>query len=650
MNESCCTQELLDYILGRIPTKPGRALVKSLREFLRMSNLSTIKQFQETDVKELMSMWRNMAPELRKKQLFHRYLRRSLAIGKHVDPNDMPIQDRWLKAENRKNKILPAERYKDLATSNGVPPDKLGVFEGIIKLSGRRTWHPHNTRILAEMLKQRYFMSLEDLSTWDYESIRRNIKEVGDAAGIHPHHRKGMILCLHNCKMNPIVDVSGRYRSHLHKVPSSLMEKWPEMWRLPVWIVDKLNRFVFKTEYTGDMELLIAIAGRLCDTSILNNGNRKIERVLHSAMVRFWNAIRSIMRSQRGVTLIECLSCIRSKEEAILLISKAIAASLRRRSAFMHTQNDGCAKRDEKMLSDFVFLIRSGIFEGQGLRSDTVIRINEVRKMSMKLELEDPQQFASCVKEPEVILHYKLTKEDVERIYNGCRTLEERAVIALLAESGFRAGAIGKARINDVWDREKSEVHQVVGILEKFSKVRRIIPSPRLREALREYILSKQPFVSEWLFPKYNCPLQPSEYIANSVVRVVCERVGLKRVSPHTFRRWVVNEAMRNGNSLEIVARWLGHSCPSVTRKSYWTDDVLQLEVNVPLLDVDAHSTSTDRLLVEKLNQATTAIQELRGQVAHLKAELAAARGDQTNEVNEDSDADTEVDFWSSLM
>lgn len=140
------------------------------------------------------------------------------------------------------------------------------------------------------------------------------------------------------------------------------------------------------------------------------------------------------------------------------------------------------------------------------------------------------------------------------------------------------------------------------------------MPNNRLRDALRSYILEERepegictvwvdfnfllvfspPFKKkrqnntqsvERLFPHRRWPLLRVHGLAAHVVRLLSRRTAISGISPHTFRRYVVNVAMRAGNRLEAVSKWLGHSQTVTTSRFYWTDDATILDIQVPMLN-----------------------------------------------------------------
>lgn len=182
----------------------------------------------------------------------------------------------------------------------------------------------------------------------------------------------------------------------------------------------------------------------------------------------------------------------------------------------------------------------------------------------------------------------RLTDEDVQVLFATARNLRPYphryvAVLSLLAESGFRAGAIENARLYDVWDVHHTKVLDVITLEEKNSKLRRIVPSPLLKEALETYMRKERILFtqdSEWLFPNLMHPQLRAKGLAAHVVARLVKASGIDGISPHAFRRYVVNRAMKSGKNLEQVSKWLGHAVSSTTSKYYWTDDVLSLDMH----------------------------------------------------------------------
>ena len=182
------------------------------------------------------------------------------------------------------------------------------------------------------------------------------------------------------------------------------------------------------------------------------------------------------------------------------------------------------------------------------------------------------------------------------------------AVLALLAESGYRANAIENAKLFDVWDPHHRVILDVISLEEKNSKVRKNKPNERLRRALQQYVeYERSVIASEWLFPNSVYPQLRSKVIAAHVISRLSNESGIHSISPNPIRRYVVNKAMRNGLNLEQVSKWLGHSTCSTTSRYYWTDDVLSIEVlrsnQATLSSNDDHKNRIIKEASEKIDQ-----------------------------------------------
>lgn len=57
-------------------------------------------------------------------------------------------------------------------------------------------------------------------------------------------------------------------------------------------------------------------------------------------------------------------------------------------------------------------------------------------------------------------------------LYDACETKRETAVLALLAEAAFRANAIERARLLDVWDPQHAVIRDTICLMDKGSTVR----------------------------------------------------------------------------------------------------------------------------------------------------------------------------------
>jgi integrase len=405
--------------------------------------------------------------------------------------------------------------------------------------------------------------------------------------------------------------------------------------QLPGWFAGYLHR----REQSHDHGLLVAIVMRTVNIALVQHYHRNPTRVKDSATRRTLSILSAIRRGIVPLTtattsLSESLrAAISNREGALWTLARAIAwrnrhgrlsgpRNARTRASLAATSSSSIGGSPNRLLVDFNFLIQCGVLESLGLNaSDDRIHERELYPVLQSLERSDPALYAmhpprQSERRNEGRPEYRLTTADVERLTQACPTLRQRAVLAMLTEAGFRAGAIERARVIDVWDADAGEVLDAISIEEKNSRIRRNVPSSRLRRALEEYIRGRlQPTTTTWLFPHHRNPALPSRGLVACVVRRLAAKVGLTgRISPHSFRRYVVNTAMRAGNRLENVAKWLGHANVVTTSRHYWTDDVIQLNpvIDTPEKRPGGGGEDGEDMLTEQLLDALAEVQRLR--------------------------------------
>lgn len=87
-----------------------------------------------------------------------------------------------------------------------------------------------------------------------------------------------------------------------------------------------------------------------------------------------------------------------------------------------------------------------------------------------------------------------------------------------------------------------------------------------------------EPQPDEALFPGAGSSHSPqSRQAADKALRQCCERLGLKGVSSHSFRRTLAVTALRRGASLTTIQRITGHRSMESLAATLVTDDALAL-------------------------------------------------------------------------
>lgn len=102
----------------------------------------------------------------------------------------------------------------------------------------------------------------------------------------------------------------------------------------------------------------------------------------------------------------------------------------------------------------------------------------------------------------------------------------------------------------------------------------------------------------------------------NALIIKVCVRVGLTGSHIHAFRKTFVIKLIREGNSLDNVSKFIGHSTPTVTAKSYWVPTQEDLIKNMKMSWVlnsgnfDVDSTEASSYQTKQIQRITTIIME----------------------------------------
>lgn len=209
----------------------------------------------------------------------------------------------------------------------------------------------------------------------------------------------------------------------------------------------------------------------------------------------------------------------------------------------------------------------------------------------------------------------ELTEEVLERILAcGACTARDRLMITVLYTTGIRVEAVSSLRWSQLWNEVKAAPATAFTVMEKGSRPRTVAIDPAVlgkavvgfAETLSSSARPPPVFCFESRHGR-----QPTIHTLSNRLHAVCKDAGVPAVTPHAFRRFVVNHAMRNGASLPEVSAFIGHETTAVTYRYYWTDDVAQ-RVNAVL----------DRPESDRLDEMRAELAALQQQIAETEAEL----------------------------
>ena len=152
-----------------------------------------------------------------------------------------------------------------------------------------------------------------------------------------------------------------------------------------------------------------------------------------------------------------------------------------------------------------------------------------------------------------------LSRGEVVRLIEGCRTLMQRAMLMTLYGTGMRRGELVCLKVADI-----DSARMVINVRGGKRRRDRAVPlSPRLLETLRAYARWMKP--KTYLFPGMKRRRRVDEPISTKMVWRACreasERGGLrKRVSPHSLRHSYATHLLEDGTDLYTIQLLLGHA------------------------------------------------------------------------------------------
>jgi site-specific recombinase XerD len=160
------------------------------------------------------------------------------------------------------------------------------------------------------------------------------------------------------------------------------------------------------------------------------------------------------------------------------------------------------------------------------------------------------------------------SEENIELMRQACKNLRDLAIIDLLYSTGMRVGELVKLNNKDI-DFENRECV----VLGKGNKQRKVYFDAKTKIHLNQYIDSRQDdnealFVS-LLFPHERLEISGVEIM----LRKIGEKLHIKKVHPHKFRRTLATKAIDKGMPIEQVQHLLGHTKIDTTLGYAMVDD-----------------------------------------------------------------------------
>lgn len=247
---------------------------------------------------------------------------------------------------------------------------------------------------------------------------------------------------------------------------------------------------------------------------------------------------------------------------------------------------EGCSENTIKYYISTIELMLRGInkhineIETQDLRNylanyqsnnnSSKVTIDNIRRILSSffswLEDEDyiiksPVRRIKKVKSP-ITIKETYSDEELEMMRDSVKNNRDLALIDILASTGMRVGELVKLNIEDIDFQERECI--VIG---KGNKERIVYFDARTKIHLKNYINSRKD-LNKALFVSLKAPYHRMSINGIELrLRKIGERLRIRKVHPHKFRRTLATVAIDKGMPIEQVQRLLGHEKVDTTLK-----------------------------------------------------------------------------------
>tara|TARA_Y100000034_G_scaffold25893_1_gene30897 strand:- start:643 stop:1686 length:1044 start_codon:yes stop_codon:yes gene_type:complete len=153
-----------------------------------------------------------------------------------------------------------------------------------------------------------------------------------------------------------------------------------------------------------------------------------------------------------------------------------------------------------------------------------------------------------------------ITPEELEELIRGCKNYRDKAIVTLLYESAGRPEEIRSLK----WS-QLNIMNKTIQLYSSKTKGTRELPIHKSIERLEQW---KQDFAfpnlkeSDYIFPSFKDRDKPiSETFFTKLIKRICERMGLRKITPYDFRRSRLTELYVINKVPDLAHRkFAGHS------------------------------------------------------------------------------------------
>lgn len=165
------------------------------------------------------------------------------------------------------------------------------------------------------------------------------------------------------------------------------------------------------------------------------------------------------------------------------------------------------------------------------------------------------------------------TDEEIDRMYLLAQNQPDTLLILIfLREIGLRISAIMNLTVGMIYDINTHCALHICNVPEKGCTYRQFITSDFLKNHIQKYICT-QSFKSS----EDNLFQITRSTLSQRLKKLACDAHVSTTMHPHAFRHTIVGKLIENGNSLEVVSKFMGHASIKTTERHYFVSTVQQL-------------------------------------------------------------------------
>ena len=159
-------------------------------------------------------------------------------------------------------------------------------------------------------------------------------------------------------------------------------------------------------------------------------------------------------------------------------------------------------------------------------------------------------------------LPFVLSRQEVSRMLDVCRSPQEKALVMMLYSTGVRVGELVRLRRADV-DRDRRMVRVRQG---KGAKDRYTLLSDRAADALDHHLDYRRQAEGDWLFPGGKTGRHLTTRSIQKTLARIGRRAGIqKKVTPHVLRHSFATHLLEAGTDIRYIQELLGHASTRTT-------------------------------------------------------------------------------------